>query len=424
MNNKLEMVKGFLATQLNYIPAVFVVYIIYFGILKQEPVMWKYIVPAVLPFIFYCIRVYVKNMILFFILHIGVMILPQFLAGNIAEFVFLILFGIVFGAVSIYFKVAMQRIEDGILFPAMTCIIAIISYFVAVSFGGERKAGKIVLFSIIYIVYYIIHQYIQGYNDYIKNNEVSNQNIPKQHIFKTSLSALVGFLGLFVGFAVLLAKGNLLADLIYKIGDLIERFMIWLLGFAPKGMEQAGKVEDEAVHMEYLENMGENIEPVRRLSPEMVELINKIVTIGAYIIFGTFILLFTYALFKAVIEAFKVKRDENEEEVVLVKDKVTKVKRNKEISREKENYFAKDRKIRKMYEDLVWKTELKYKKDFMEKKTLAEQLKYRTPKEQCHNLRSPEIIRRMYEEARYSNREITKDDVRRMKELCLLEGKK
>ena len=227
-----------------------------------------------------------------------------------------------------------------------------------------------------------------------------------------------------MGFAVLLAKGNLLSNLIYKIGDLIERFMIWLLGFAPKGMEQAGKVEDEAVHMEYLENMGENIEPVRRLSPEMVELINKIVTIGAYIIFGTFILLFTYALFKAVIEAFKVKRDENEEEVVLIKDKVTKVKRNKEVSREKENYFAKDRKIRKMYEDLVWKTELKYKKDFMEKKTLAEQLKYRTPKEQCHNLRSQEIIRRMYEEARYSNREITKDDVRRMKELCLLEGKK
>ena len=70
MNNRLEMVKGFLATQLNFIPAILIVYIIYFGILKQEPVMWKYAVMAVLPFIFYCIRMYVKKMILFFILHI------------------------------------------------------------------------------------------------------------------------------------------------------------------------------------------------------------------------------------------------------------------------------------------------------------------------------------------------------------------
>ena len=37
---------------------------------------------------------------------------------------------------------------------------------------------------------------------------------------------------------------------------------------------------------------------------------------------------------------------------------------------------------------------------------------------------SGEAIRRMYEKARYSGQEMTKDDVRAMKEICTLEAKK
>lgn len=424
MNKKLEMVKGFLATQLNYIPALFVVYALYFGVLKQEPIMWKYIVLAVIPYGFYLIRAYIKQIIVFFVLHICWAALPQFLAQNTVEFVFFILLGMVFFAVSVYFKVAREQIEDGILFPAMTCIISIIAYFITHSRAGEKRAGTIALIAIIYIIYYITHQYISGYVDYIKNNEVSNQNIPKQHIFKTSLSALVGFLTLFAGFAVLLAKANLLSDLIQNVGNLIKRFIMWLLSFAPEGMEQGEKVKDPEEYVDVMEGLNERAEPMFELPPEIAELIDRIVTIGAYVILGTFIIIITYAIFRVIVEAFKVKREENEEEVVLVKEKVTKLKHKNDVVKEKENRFSKDKKIRKMYEDLVWKTALKHKRNSGDNTTLINNLKHQTPKQQCHNLRSPEIIRRMYEKARYSNREITKDDVRQMKELCLLEGKK
>ena len=85
MEKSLEMIKGFLATQLNYIPAMCVVFAIYFGILKNSPTMWKFALLAVVPFGFYLIRRYVKNIVLFFLLHLGWVVWPFFLAKNIAE---------------------------------------------------------------------------------------------------------------------------------------------------------------------------------------------------------------------------------------------------------------------------------------------------------------------------------------------------
>lgn len=422
MSKSLETVRGFLATQLNYIPALFIVFAIYFGILKQEPTMWKFAVLAVFPFGFYLIRVYVTKMTLFFILHLGWAVLPYFLAQNIAELIIFILFGVIFFGVSVYFKMTRPVPEDGVLFVAMTSILAIVAYFSAMAGSGEKAAGSIAALAIVYVVYYMIFEYMTGYINYIRNNEVSNQSIPKKHIFKTSASTLVGFLTLFVGFALLLVKGNLFADLIYKIGDLIKRFIIWLLSYAPEAMEQ-GTPEEGAEAYDTMYEMAENVEPVYELPPEILELIDRIVTVGAYIIFGVAILLVTYALFRAVIEAFKVKRDANEEEVVLVKEKVTKVQRTKAEKKVREKQFSKEKKIRKMYEDLVWKKNIGPKADKAEKNIVATRLKYQTPKEQCRYLNSQEAIRRMYEKARYSDGEITRDDVRQMKEICALEGK-
>ena len=422
MSKSLEIIRGFLATQLNYIPALFIVFAIYFGILKAEPDMWKFVLLSLLPFGFYLIRAYVKSIILFFILHLGWAALPFFLAETIAELIIFLLLGAIFFGVSVYFKVTRPMPEDGVLFVAMTCILAIISYFSAVSGSGEKAAGIIAILAIVYVVFFMTFEYLSGYINYIKNNEVSNQSIPKKHIFKTSASTLVGFLSLFVGFAMLFLKGNFLADLIYKIGDLVKRFLTWLFSFAPEAMEQGTPIEEsEAIEQMY--EMGENVEPVFELPPEIVELIDRIVTIGAYLIAGVAILLITYALFRVIIEAFKVKRDENEEEVVLVKEKVTRVKRNRNGNREREKQFTKDKKIRKMYEDLIWKKAVNPKADKAEKKNLATALKHRTAGEQCRKLDSGKVICRIYEKARYSGNEITKDDVRAMKEMCLLEGK-
>lgn len=422
MNKSLELIRGFLATQLNYIPALCVIFAVSFGILKKEPDMWKYALLALFPFGFYLIRLYVKKMVFFFILHIAWAVLPYFLAENIAEFVIFILLSVVFFAMSVYFKMTRPVPEDGVLFVAMTAILAIVAYFATVSGSGEEKAGVIAALAIVYTVYYMIFEYLTGYINYIKNNEVSNQSIPKKHIFKTSFSTLAGFLTLFVGFAILLVKRNLLADLIYKIGEAIKRFIIWLLSFAPEAMEQGTPEAEEGMY-ETMYEMGENVNPVYHLPPEIVELIDRIVTVGAYIISGVAILIVTYALFRAIIEAFKIKRDANEEEIVLVKEKVTKVKRVKAEKKERHKELSGAKKIRKMYEDLVWKKNIGPKADKAEKTLVSNRLKYQTPKQQCRYMASGEVIRKMYEKARYSGSEITKNDVRAMKEICALEAK-
>lgn len=419
MKKSLEMAGGFLATQLNYIPALMAILTIYFGIMKMQPDIGKLVLLGLLPFGFYLIRYFVQNLIGFFALHLLWAALPYFFADNEIEKIFFILTSIVFFGMSVYFKVAKKQIEDSILFAAMSCIIAIISYFAALSGYGEAAAGTIATLTIVYIVFYMLYQYIKGYLSYIKNNEVSNQNIPKIHIFKTSFSTMVGFLTLFVGFALLLVKGNLFADLIYKIGDLLKRFIIWLLSFAPEAMEQGEAVEEIAEATENLEGLGGETQSLYQLSPEIMELIDNIVTIGAYIISGIAILLITYGLFRAIMAAFKVKREVNEEEVVLVKDKVTKIERRQKVKKEKQSQFTKERKIRKLYEDLIYKKTVEGKRNKQEKNASLEKLKYQTPKEQCKGVQKKEDIQSLYEKARYSDSEITKEDVKQMKKICI-----
>ena len=111
------------------------------------------------------------------------------------------------------------------------------------------------------------------------------------------------------------------------------------------------------------------------------------------------------------------------QEVVLVKEKVTKIKQARPEKKNRESQLSKNKKIRKMYEELVWKKNLGPKADKYEKTIVANRLKYQTPTEQCRYLGSGEVIRRMYEKARYSDCEITKNDVRAMKEICVLESK-
>ena len=113
----------------------------------------------------------------------------------------------------------------------------------------------------------------------------------------------------------------------------------------------------------------------------------------------------------------------NEEEVVLVREKVTKVRQKNTENKVSERQFSKEKKIRKMYEDLVFRKNLGPKPDKAEKQLVTNRLKHQTPKEQCRYLNSGEVIRRMYEKARYSGEEVSKDDVKAMKEICTLESK-
>ena len=421
MGKSFELFRGYLATQLNYIPAMCVVFAFYFGILKKEPTMWKYIVLSVLPFVFYLIRYFIKNMPGFFACHLVIVVLPYFLAGNLVEKIIFVLMSLIFCGVSIYFKLTRPFPEDGVLYVAMTCILAFVSYIFSVSGMGANVARAIAVLAILYVVIFLIYEYITGYINYIKNNEVSNQSIPKEHIFKTSISALAGFVMLFVGFAALLANKKAMTGWIDKIGEWIERFLKWLFSFAPEAMEQGRGESAQNVQDPY--KLVEVLEREKQIPPEVNEMIGNIVTIGAYIISIVVVLLFAYAIFRAIVAAFKVKREDNEEEVVLVREKVTKVRQKNTENKVSERQFSKEKKIRKMYEDLVFRKNLGPKPDKAEKQLVTNRLKHQTPKEQCRYLNSGEVIRRMYEKARYSGEEVSKDDVKAMKEICTLESK-
>ena len=122
MEKFLELFKGFLATQLNYIPALCIIFALYYGILKKDPSMWKLALLALFPFGFYLIRRFVKNIIGFFALHLIWAVWPFLIATNLAEKIIFLIMTVVYFAVSVYFKVTRPVPEDGVLFVAMTAI--------------------------------------------------------------------------------------------------------------------------------------------------------------------------------------------------------------------------------------------------------------------------------------------------------------
>lgn len=419
----LEIIKGFFAVCLNDIPILLVVFLFYAGILKREPVWWKYFLLGVIPFLFFLIRYYQVHLAGFFALHIGIVGCSYFLAESLDEKIIFMLMGILFFGLSIYTKVVKKQAEDLILFAAMTFVIAFITYFAALSGVGQQGAYQVVTFVIVYIILYLLYQYFKGFLEYIRNNEISTKNIPKKHIFLTGSSAMAGFLIVFVGCAALIAKGNLFSNLIYKIRDLIERFLIWLLSLAPEGMEQGTKVEETVEEVNFVEGLQGETENVQHLPEELVKAIDYIVTIGAYVISLAAILLLAYLAIRAIQAAFRIKREQHEEENILPREKVTKLPRKPKLIRAKEKQISKERKIRKLYEDLIVKKTIQGKSNKHERKALLTGLKYKTPLQQCDSVQEKETIHILYEKARYSGKEITKEDLRQMRTACIKEGK-
>lgn len=419
----LEIIKGFLAALLNILPILFCVCILYSGILKQEPVWWKYAVISILPCLFFLIRYLDIQKAGFFLLHVLLMTGCFFFANTLDVKIVFSFIVIIFFILSIYTKVVKKQPEEMILFPAMTFLFAFISYFTTASTFGEKGYQKIVMLTITYVILYFSYQYLNGFLDYLRNNEVSTKNIPRKSIFLTGVSAMAGFLVLFLGMAFLLARGNYFAGGLSKIKERIKQFFIWLLGFAPEGMESGTALEETAEEIEYLENFAQDTENVTHLPESVIKAIDYFVTIGAYVICMTAILLVSVMVIKAVCAAFREKKEKTKDNELAPKDKVTKMKRKagKEKVKKELQQFSKEKKIRKLYVDLIIKKNVV--KDKQERKAKLKGLKYQTPKEQCSQLERKNNICSLYEKARYSGKEVTKDDVKRMKEYCLAEGK-
>ena len=72
---------------------------------------------------------------------------------------------------------------------------------------------------------------------------------------------------------------------------------------------------------------------------------------------------------------------------------------------------------------MIVKKTIQGKSDKHERKALLTGLKYKTPLQQCDSVQEKETIHILYEKARYSGKEITKEDLRQMRTACIKEGK-
>ncbi len=415
----LEIISGIFATFLNYIPVLLAVMSLYYGVFKREPNFVELMLLVLVPCGFYVIRYLKVNVWMFFSLHILLTVVVFCLSeGLVQKIVYTLVAGLFF-FLSAYFTITKHQVEESILFVAMTVIITFISYFVVSSQGGQ-EAGQIVAFlGTLYALIYLGYLFLHGFLDYVRNNAVSTKNIPEKQILFTGTASLSGFLFLFGAMAFLVIKGNFFADLIYKLIKLVEKFLIWLLRKAPEGMEQGTADEMVEEIPDIMEGMGEAEQAVSSLPENVVEIINNVVTIGAYCIIVAFILGVAVALIKAIFAAFKVNAAKNEKETIVPKETVTKIQRKEKQKKEKRTQFSRERKIRRMYQQLIVKKSIEGEHNKERKSNLIKALYYQTPSKHCERVKNSVEVKEMYEKVRYSGIEPTKEDLHRMKDMCI-----
>ena len=419
---KIIIINDFLATLLNYIPAAMFIIAVYSGVLKDTPNMWKLLLLAIVPFLYYLVRKYCYFFPLFLLLHLFTLGACILFGNNLAEKIIYGMIGGIFFVVSFAIKLKKEQPEDIPLFASMAVVVLLLSYFFQAAGGGPDQSMALVQYMLFYIGIYLLHHYLTGYLAYIKNNEVSTENIPQKRILASGGSIVAGYTFLSVAVCALIGSGNYLSDFTHWLKDMFRRFMMWLLSFAPDGMEQAKQVTEETagdVQYDIMEQM-----PPGDMNPILAEIIDKIVIIVTVLIVLAAVGAVTYLLVSAIQNAFQMKKENNEEiEIISPKEKKERIRRVKNTkTKEKGRNLSKDRKIRRLYETTIKAAVNRQAATEEAAEKIRKSLKYQTAEEQVKSQfddkEEAETFRELYEWARYSNVAVTTGQVKQMKEIC------
>ena len=405
---KILMLQELLVTQMNHWILVLVPVTILGVIDAKRPVLWKWALCSMVPFLFSIVRRYSNHFLVFLISHVlPLAVLMMLPFEDWIEKAALVLMVTGYAVYSFYLRIKTEeRLDEGMP-PAVAVGIAGIGLLLQHYQGIAEWESYYVPPIIIFLGVYFVELYLEQYIHFMIVNESSKGRMPEKQMFRSGISMVIVF-------AVVVMIILLLTSDLGWAGDIasaLKMLLIWLLKLLPKGEKETAQVEVVEQEMAAKGDMG--LIQAEDTEPSVIWLVlEKVVIVLACVLLIAICLAAIYALVRFLYDRFKQTLDKEAEEL----DEVNDVREKCEVE-----HFRKERKpifeflstrerIRRMYKKEVWAARMQLVKDGS-----PAFLKRLTPKE-CGESMQREELARVYEKARYSQEECTAGDIKRAKE--------
>lgn len=373
---------------------------------KENPNIGLWIATGLLSIALFFARVHISNRLLFYGIHAAILWATWMLPLEQVVKVFLLGNTIIYVILSVRNKMISKTGKTALIHPAFFFVVTAILSLWEMFVRNNQWEVIYIRMTFCYLIFYIIYFFVQQYLCFVESNEKNASNIPEQEMFLSGIKQTAVFA---VGSSVILwISLNLdwFSKMMRKVGEWIVNMLRAFFSMFDFGViEEVEKPLPDKMEV-HTNGIGEAI------LPEFVlEIIAKIATIIAVVGVIAFVVFVVVVIYRFLRKYFQ--KVEKEKKIVL--NTIGDIREQCKISEKKRerNLFVGFLNNRDKVRKLFRKTIVKQKSQIIG--TLSEeQLRFVTAKECCEKIQA-EGLKQIYEKARYSDEEITAEDVRKAK---------
>ena len=375
------------------------------GLMEQNSSMlWLWTALFAVPILFYFFRVKVSNFFLFFVLHFMSLLVISFLPITLWAKILSLFVGVFYLIWSLNIRFRNKEQGESVFAPIFMTGGLTLFLIIESSFCHRDLEGVYIALAIIFAAGYCIYVFLDHYLKFIYLNESSAANIPEKEIFINGFGQSAFCIIGMVLFLTLTANVNLLGRIMSWLGDVLFDILKYVLSKVV-GAEEQGTVST-TVERPPLPMMDIVAEPEK--TSVFWEILDKIL-VNLMTICMVGLILFTIVkgmqyIWKKFHETNK-GTDDAIEEGVDVREVCEIEKKHKDVKQWR--IFRSNRdKVRKIYQKQILK-----QKKYIIGEADTHTLEYMTAKECCDTL-AADKLKEIYEKVRYSDDEITAEDVK------------
>lgn len=407
----LEIAEELLAILANHwvLVAAFVSLMGSFG--ETEAFVGMWVVMVIVPLYYFLLRKTIGSFPVFLVLHFAGPAAAYFVSKG--HYTFCVMYVVLAGAyavASIKNKVT-NKDKKTEAFTSGWAIVGFTAGMICVNvFGTKEMADSFLPLILAYFACYYIYLFLNQYMKFISFNKNSTSNIPEKEIFSSGFLQTVIYTVAGVGVLFLSSCGGWFTNITGYIGKAIVVVLRYLIEKFPMSMEDNhGELPPDDMYQG-----GEAMEPVAPspVAEWMDVLLGIIINVGITIVIGVVLFL----LLRAFARMWKdYSMNKFSEEMMTAQNEVREnliVEKREKGDDKNHSLFAfldnKD-KVRKIYKKRVTKEKMAIVGTLD-----TENLKYYTAKECCDKLNAQKL-QNAYDKVRYSEEEITAEDVKAAK---------
>lgn len=410
---KIELINELLIEQMNHW-LLFPLILTFMGVTREiagtgEPSLLLWLLCSLLPLAFFLFRCQVKNLILLVLAHLGILALVFFLSGsNWTTRIACTVCAAGYLISSLTLRLKHHSVySEGLSFPfgvGLSAIASLIQRYQG-THGWENYYQISLIVGI--ALYFVIH-YIENYLDFLSKNKSSAGFLPTGEMFHSGMGLVL--LYTLSGIVILLISTQFewLAGILRPIKDLLLRFLRYLFSRGAHSAEDAPLIEQEQ-----MQNQGGREDLVLSEGGEsfwfwkVLEVVMITAFAGAALVLLFLLLRKLFRLIQRYMTLHYQEQELQSEEAFDLREKCEIEKDTRRKTKGLFSALAPRERVRRLYKKNLAAAR-------MEKQD-RDSLGLYTAREWERKL-SLDGMADLYEQARYSNREITGTDVRKMKD--------